>query len=157
MHTTTLTETHTTTRPETSSDRRAPVPPAPSTIEATGIGRDQIAQLLVKMMYGGEATGLMLATRLRLPYAMIEPIIEHVRAERIVEVRGAAGSGTAGFRYALTDLGRDRAAQYFAANQYVARVFRISSSFTMYSGTSARRSTPARRCSCTDPRGTASR
>jgi hypothetical protein len=112
----------TTTLPETIHERRAPVPAAPSTIEATGIGRDQIAQLLVKMMYSGEATGLTLATRLRLPYALLEPIIEHVRGERIIEVRGAAGSGTAGYRYALTDLGRDRAAQYFAANQYVGPV-----------------------------------
>jgi len=112
----------TTTLPETIHDRRAPVPAAPSTIEATGIGRDQIAQLLVKMMYSGEATGLTLATRLRLPYSLLEPIIEHVRSERIIEVRGAAGSGTAGYRYALTDVGRDRAAQYLAANQYVGPV-----------------------------------
>ena len=30
-----------------------------------------------------------------------------------------AGSGAAGYRYALTDLGRDRARQYLDANQYV--------------------------------------
>ena len=29
------------------------------------------------------------------------------------------GSGTAGYRYALTDLGRDRARQYLDVNQYV--------------------------------------
>ena len=107
---------------DTSHERRAPVPPAPSSLEATGIARDQIIQLLVKAMYTGEATGLALAARLRLPYALLEPLIEHVRAERIVEVRGASGSGTAGFRYALTDLGRDRAAQYLVANQYVGAV-----------------------------------
>jgi hypothetical protein len=112
----------TATLTETIHDRRAPVPTAPSTLEATGISLDQIAQLLVKAMYGGEATGLTLAARLRLPYALLEPIVEHARAERIIEVRGAAGSGTAGYRYALTDLGRDRAAQYFAANQYVGPV-----------------------------------
>jgi hypothetical protein len=112
----------TATQPDTIHDRRAPVPPAPSTIEATGIGRDQIAQLLVKALYSGEATGLALAARLRLPYALLEPIVEHARAERIVEVRGAAGSGTAGYRYALTDLGRDRAALYFEANHYVGPV-----------------------------------
>jgi hypothetical protein len=118
MHTATgLDTTH-----ETTHDRRAPVPPAPSTIEATGISLDQIAQLLVKALYSGEATGLTLAARLRLPYALLEPIVEHARAERIVEVRGAAGSGTAGYRYALTDLGRDRAALYFEANHYVGPV-----------------------------------
>jgi hypothetical protein len=105
-----------------SQERRAPVPPAPATLEATGIARDQIAQLLVKVLYSGEATGLGLAARLRLPYALLESIIEHARAERLIEVKGASGSGTAGFRYALTDLGRDRAAQYLVANQYVGPV-----------------------------------
>jgi hypothetical protein len=42
-----------------------------------------------------------------------------VRAEQLVEVRGATGSGSAGYRYALTDAGRDRARQYFDASQYV--------------------------------------
>jgi hypothetical protein len=35
-----------------------------------------------------------------------------------MEVRGARGAGTAGYLYALTDLGRDRARQYLAINQY---------------------------------------
>jgi hypothetical protein len=113
---------HTATPRETTQERRSPAPPAPATIEATGIGRDQIAQLLVKALYSGEATGLALAARLCLPYALLEPIVEHARAERIVEVRGAAGSGTAGYRYALTDLGRDRAALHFAANHYAGPV-----------------------------------
>ncbi len=108
--------------PDTIADGRAPAPRAPATIEATGIGADQIGRLLVKTLYSGEATGLALAARLRLPYPLVEPIVEHARAERMIEVRGAAGSGTAGFRYALTDLGRDRAAQYLAANQYVGPV-----------------------------------
>ncbi len=37
----------------------------------------------------------------------------------LVEVRGSTGSGSAGYRYALTDAGRDRARQYFDASQYV--------------------------------------
>ncbi len=42
-----------------------------------------------------------------------------MRAERLIEVKGTAGSGTAAYRYNLTDLGRDRARQYLDANQYV--------------------------------------
>jgi hypothetical protein len=99
--------------------RNAPAPRAPSTIEDTGISVDQLTQLLVKSLYTGEATGVAVADRLRLPYAMLEALVERVRAERLIEVRGASGSGTAGYRYALTDLGRDRARQYLDANQYV--------------------------------------
>ena len=51
----------------------------------------------------------MLAERLRLPFAILEPLIERMRAERLIEVRGATGTSAASYRYALTDLGRDRA------------------------------------------------
>ncbi len=97
----------------------APAPPVPASIAQTGLTADQIEQLMIKTMYGGEATGLTIAERLRLPYTMIEPLIERVRAEQLVEVRGATGSGSAGYRYALTDAGRDRARQYLDASQYI--------------------------------------
>ena len=97
----------------------APVPRVPTTLEETGLGADQIEQLLIKTLYGGEASGLTMVERMRLPYTILETLIERVRAERLVEVRGATGSGSAGYRYALTDAGRDRARQYLDVNQYV--------------------------------------
>jgi hypothetical protein len=94
-------------------------PPVPRTLEDTGLGADQIEQLLIKTLYTGEATGHIVAERVRLPYAILEPLVEHARAERLIEVRGATGTGSASYRYALTDLGRDRARQYLEINQYV--------------------------------------
>jgi hypothetical protein len=99
--------------------RPAPAPQAPNTLAETGLGADQISQLLVKTLYTGELSGLALAERVRLPYSLLEPIIESLRVERLIEVRGASGTGTAGFRFVLTDLGRDRARQYLDGNQYV--------------------------------------
>jgi len=96
-----------------------PAPRGPVTIEETGLTIDQIGQLFLKTLYTGEATGVAVADRMRLPYALLEPLVEGMRAERLIEVRGAAGSGSAGYRYALTDFGRDRARQYFDGNQYV--------------------------------------
>jgi hypothetical protein len=103
---------------------RAPAPAAPTTIEETGIAPDQLSQLIVKSLYTGEATGVATADRLRLPFAILAPLIEAMRAERLIEVRGTgtSGSGTAGYRYALTDLGRERGRQYMFANQYVGAV-----------------------------------
>jgi len=95
------------------------VPPQPRTIQDTGLGSDQIEQLLVKTLFTGEASGHVVADRMRLAYTMLEPLIERLRAERQIEVRGTQGSGTAGFRYALTDLGRDRAQQYLEINHYI--------------------------------------
>jgi MoxR-like ATPase len=94
-------------------------PPMPRTLEDTGLAADQVEQLLIKTLYVGEATGHLIAERMRLTYSIIEPIIERVRAEQMVEVRGASGSGTAAFRYALTDVGRERARQYLDVNQYI--------------------------------------
>jgi hypothetical protein len=94
-------------------------PPAPMTLEDTGLRADQIEQLLLKTLYGGEATGLTVAARMHLPFGILEPIVGRVRAERLAEVRGASTATPSGYRYALTDLGRDRARQYFEINQYV--------------------------------------
>jgi hypothetical protein len=99
------------------SSHRAPA--APASIEETGISPDVLAQLVVKSLYTGEASGVTLADRIRLPYSILEPLVEHARVERLIEVRGTVGSGAAGYRYALTDLGRDRARQFLDANQYV--------------------------------------
>src|SRR5262245_49591599 len=99
--------------------RLTPVPPVPRTIEETGLALDQIEQLILKTMYGAEATGMAVSERTRLPYALIEPLIERLRAHLLVEVKGASGTGTAGYRYSLTDLGRDRARQFLAISHYV--------------------------------------
>jgi hypothetical protein len=104
---------------ETAAVPQPPTPQLPRTIAETGLAVDQIEQLLVKTLFGGEATGHVVADRMRLGYGMLEPLIERLRAERQIEVRGTTGSGTAGFRYTLTDLGRDRAQQYLAINHYI--------------------------------------
>jgi hypothetical protein len=99
--------------------RRAPVPTEPATIEETGLSYESLKQLITKALYGGELSGIALGDLLCLSYALLESLLDHLRVEKLIEVRGAAGSGTAGFRYALTDLGRERAGSYFDANGYV--------------------------------------
>jgi len=96
-----------------------PPPPQPATVEATGLAIDQLEQLVIKTLFGGQATGLTLADRVRLPYPLLEPLVERARAERLIEVRGADGVSSASYRYALTDLGRDRARQFLAGCQYI--------------------------------------
>jgi hypothetical protein len=92
---------------------------APHTLADTGLGADLVEQLLIKTLYGGEATGLALSERMCLPFGVFEPIVERARAERLIEVRGATGTSASSYRYCLTDLGRDRGRQYLDINQYV--------------------------------------
>jgi hypothetical protein len=99
--------------------KSAPAPAVPASLADTGLEAGQIEQLIVKTLHGGEATGLVLAERLRLPYGLLEPLVERLRAERLIEVLGSAGNGSSGYRYALTDLGRDRAVQYLEMSRYV--------------------------------------
>jgi hypothetical protein len=94
-------------------------PPPPATIAETGLHPDTLSQLLLKTLVAGEASGTNLSDRLRLPYSLLEGLIQHARVEKLVEVRGASGAGSAGYRYALTDLGRDRANQFLDMSRYV--------------------------------------
>ncbi len=90
-----------------------PMPPAPpATVQESGLQPDVLSQLLLKTLVSGEASGTGLADRLCLPYSVLEALVQHARIEKLVEVRGTSGAGTAGYRYALTDLGRDRAGQF---------------------------------------------
>ena len=94
-------------------------PPPPATIPETGLHPDTLSQLLLKTLVAGEATGTALAEKFRLPYSVLDALVQHARVEKLVEVRGASGTGTAAYRYILTDLGRDRAMQYLDVNRYV--------------------------------------
>src|SRR5688572_31573760 len=94
-------------------------PEQPLTIQDSGLSRDTLTSLIVKTLHTGEASGMDLADRIRLPYAILEPLLEHLRVEMLVQVKSAAGMGTAGYRYTLTDAGRDRALRYFEACGYV--------------------------------------
>ncbi len=99
---------------------KAPTPPPPpATIAESGLHPESLSQLLLKTLIGGEASGSSLSDRLKLPYSLLEALIQHARVEKLVEVRGATGVGSAGYRYILTDLGRDRAQQYMDVCRYV--------------------------------------
>ena len=91
-------------------------PPIPcrrrATIEETGLHPDTLSQLLLKTLVAGEASGTSLSERLRVPYSVLDALIQHARVEKLLEVRGTSGTGAAGYRYVLTDLGRDRAGQF---------------------------------------------
>ena len=94
-------------------------PPPPATLAEAGLHPDTLAQLLLKTLLGGEASGSTLAANMRVPYSLLDALIQHARVEKLVEVRGTSGVGSAGYRYVLTDLGRDRAGQFMDICRYV--------------------------------------
>ena len=105
---------------ESSVRSARPMPPAPpATLAETGLHPDTLSQLLLKTLVAAEANGTQLSEKLRLPYSILEALLQHARIEKLVEVRGTSGAGSAGYRYTLTDLGRDRAMQFFDLSRYV--------------------------------------
>ena len=97
----------------------AAAPLVPRTLADTGLAVDHIEQLILKTLYSGELSGTAIAEAIRLPFSLLEALIERARAERLLEVRGATGTGSAGYRYMLTDLGRDRTREYLNINGYI--------------------------------------
>jgi hypothetical protein len=107
-------------------------PQKPLFLEETGLTADTVTSLMVKALHGGEASGMDLADRVRLPYGILEPLLEHLRIEQLVQVKSAAGTGTAGYHYVLTDAGRDRAIRYFDTCRYVGAAPVPIDQYTMY-------------------------
>jgi predicted ATPase with chaperone activity len=97
-----------------------PHPPAPLTLEETGLSLDLILQLTLKHMhFAGELTGSELAQRLGLKFSAIEPAVHALKSQHQLEVVGGAMIGPASFRYRITDAGRARVTIFLEHNQYV--------------------------------------
>ena len=96
------------------------MPPAPRTLEASGVSGDLVLQLVTKMLhFGGELAGTELASRLGVAFAIIEPALDLLKRERHCEIGGGSTIGAPAYRYRLTDAGRTRAAVFLEHNQYV--------------------------------------
>ena len=58
----------------------APLPPAPpATLPETGLHPDTLSQLLMKTLVAAEANGTQLSEKLRLPYSILDSLLQHAR------------------------------------------------------------------------------
>ncbi len=96
----------------------ADLPPAPRSLEETGLAFLSLVELLSKVLFlRGQLRLFELSAHLRLPASVIEKLIGFMRTERLCDV--VRRGGTDGdVDYQLTDAGRERAAGYLARNQY---------------------------------------
>lgn len=93
-------------------------PPAPGNARETGIDRDMIQGLILKLGYvssqfSTEAT----AQKLHLPIPVVGELLEELRREALVEVLGS--SGPLCYRYSLSQKGRDRAVRALEISGYL--------------------------------------
>ena len=100
--------------------RRAVLPVAPATLEESGLAFDTLLQMITKILHlGGEQSGSGLASRLGLRYAVIEPVLQHMRSTHLCEVFGGGLVGGPSFINRITDTGRGRAMLYLEQSHYV--------------------------------------
>ncbi len=103
-----------------------PVHRPPSTMAEVGVPENFLANLLLKQAFYLEVFTLPdLTSRLKLSSALVMHLIDYLRREKYVEIKGSGsldGSVTAisqNYRYALTEGGKRRAAVLFEFDNYV--------------------------------------
>src|SRR6266542_4427982 len=97
-----------------------PHPPAPMSLEETGLSLDLLLQLTLKHMhFAGELTGSELARRLGLRFTAIEPAVSALKSQHQIEIIGGTMVGPASCLYRITDGGRTRVVIFLEHNQYV--------------------------------------
>lgn len=96
-------------------------PPAPASVEETGVGHKLLSDLLLKLMHvEGLSTVSELAGRSCLPIALVGDLVDEARALALVESLGTRGRDFAAeLRFALTGKGQHRANEALARSHYV--------------------------------------
>src|SRR2546423_8149463 len=107
--------------PSATSSAEAPAPIAPVAIEETGLTQAFIASLAMKILtQRPQPPAADLANPICLPLAKILlGILEFLKTEHLVEVKGSSGTAAATYIYVISAKGQERAREAFGKNGYV--------------------------------------
>ncbi len=96
------------------------VPPPLQNIDDTGLNLLQLADLALKVLYyGGVLTGSKIADVVKLPYQnILEHVMEFLKREKFVEIRGGGALGASTYNFVITDLGASKAREAMERSQY---------------------------------------
>lgn len=96
-------------------------PPEPRTLEETGLKLNLLTDLALKQLhYSGAATGVQVATELRLPWTgVVEGVMDFLTTEKLVDIRGGKGFGRASVDFVLTEKGREYSRDAIGRSTYV--------------------------------------
>ena len=103
----------------TAPEQTAPL--APVVLEETGLSSALIADLALKLLYQrGPMAASDLSLALCLPLGRIlQPVLDFLKAEHNLEVKGGSGVTSSSYTYALASKGIERAREALARNGYV--------------------------------------
>ncbi len=95
-------------------------PPAPKSVEETGLELTFIADLILKhLLFMGEFRLADVVERVKLSLAIIDRAMEVLRRDKLVEVKGGTGYATMTYTFKLTDQGKNRATELMELCRYV--------------------------------------
>lgn len=95
-------------------------PPAPATVDDTGLHPDFIAELALKVIfYLGNFNIFDVSDKLMLPINIVDAALQTLRQEKFCEVKGGTGYESTTYLYTITGAGRQRAMELLEKNHYV--------------------------------------
>ena len=100
-----------------------PLPHEPQSIEQTGLTLGFLSDLALKTLYlRGQMTLAEIASALGLPIPNIcDRVMDFLKMERLVEIRGGAGLSSASYQFVIVDRGSEKAQEALARSQYVGK------------------------------------
>lgn len=94
-------------------------PQPPETLAETGLSRESITDLILKILYvQGARTGNHLTEAVCLPFDIVDDILLELQHRRFAEVRSTNGPSRGGYTFDVTGPGRERAKAALEACQY---------------------------------------
>ncbi len=95
-------------------------PPAISTLEDTGLNLLNVADLVLKVLYlGGVLAGHEIADIVKLPFTgVVDTVMDFLKREKYVEVRGSGGFGESSFQYVISVKGSEKSREALERSQY---------------------------------------
>ena len=87
------------------------LPIEPATIRAAGLTDSECESLILKYLLArGDCTGREVADQVKLPFALLEPLLRQLKYDQLLVYRGSAPMND--YVYQLTDVGRERARRF---------------------------------------------
>lgn len=95
-------------------------PLTPVSVEQTGLDFSMIADLIMKqILFMGEFKLAEVADRLKLPIPVVDTVMEALRRDQLVEVKGGTGYATVTYNFKITEQGKRRSIELLDMCQYV--------------------------------------
>ena len=98
----------------------APPPRSPLSLAESGLSMGQLCDLIMKTLYShGVLQGGDVGRLIRMPYNIVDEALRVLREQKLVEVASGDMVGRISYRFALTEVGRNRARDSFESCRYV--------------------------------------